>query len=311
MERENCRICDHKLIPGLVFREMMFGMRDEFGYGECPNCGSIQILTVPHHIDKYYPEYYVSFTQTIPELKRQPFFKRLFKNARVKRKYQTSNSATLSLLKPIMALPTQKILDIGCGRGELICKLFNKGFENVTGVDKFISQPIDYGYRVEVLKKELSELPANSYDILIMHHVLEHVDDQLDQLRECYRLLKKGGKIVIAIPLLGEAWDLYQRNWVQLDAPRHFVLHTLKSMDILAKKSNFTINEVVFDSTAFQFLGSELYRQDIPLTLPDTHTWYPFEQKFSPEQIADYETRAKALNAAQRGDAARFYLYKD
>lgn len=307
---KHCRICNGPLIPGHSFREMMFGMRDEFSYGECKNCGSIQILNVPGNINNYYPPYYMAFNQPIPVLKRQPFLKRLVKNARIQRKYNTSASPQLGLLKPVKTTATSRILDIGCGQGDLICKLFNLGFEKVSGVDKFVTKPYDHGYGVTVQKKDLSELPSNFYDLLIMHHVLEHVDNQLQQLKECYRLLKKGGKLLIAIPLLGEAWEVYGRDWVQLDAPRHFVLHTLKSMDILAKKTGFTIQEVVFDSTAFQFLGSELYREDIPLTMPETHSWYHFEDKFTPEQIAAYESRAKALNAARRGDSARFYLCK-
>lgn len=311
MDTTNCRICGGTLTPKYKFREMMFGMRDEFNYGECSNCGSIQILEVPADIEKYYPDYYVSFTQEVPALKRLRLLKRIVHAQRIKRKYnQPFCDNTLELVKPINLMPDARILDIGCGKGALICSLFNLGFEKVTGIDKFIAQPIDYGYGVKVLKKDLSELKSNSYDLLIMHHVLEHVDDQVGQLNECYRLLKKGGKLLICIPILGTAWDIYKRDWVQLDAPRHFVLHTVKSMDILAGETGFKIGHTVFDSNAFQFWGSELYRKDIPLTLPDTHEWYPVQRGFTTEQLAEYTEKADALNKERKGDAARFYLYK-
>jgi 2-polyprenyl-3-methyl-5-hydroxy-6-metoxy-1,4-benzoquinol methylase len=162
-------------------------------------------MEVPQDIEKYYPPYYVSFAQEVPALKRQPFLKRMIKNMRMKKKYAQSNAPLLAYLKPTAIMPGQKVLDIGCGKGALICQLFNLGFEQVTGVDKFISQETDYGYGVKVLKKDLSELPSNYYSLLIMHHVLEHVDNQAEQLKECYRLLKKGGALLISLPVVGTA----------------------------------------------------------------------------------------------------------
>ncbi|MFA6245492.1 MAG: class I SAM-dependent methyltransferase [Mucilaginibacter sp.] len=307
----NCRVCSTPLNPKYTFKEMMFGTREEFPYGECPNCGCIQILQVPADINKHYPPYYMSFNQIIPPLKRLPFLKRLRGGMRMRKKYKTSDNKTLGYLKPINTMPNAKILDIGCGKGQLISLLFNEGFQHVTGVDKFIGHEIDHGYGVKVLKKDLSELPSNTYDVLITHHVLEHMDEQVKELKECHRLLKKGGVFLVCIPILGEVWDIYKENWVQLDAPRHFVLHTLKSMDLLAEKAGFTIKQTIFDSTAFQFWGSELYERGIPLMEPDTHQTYPIETVFTPQELAAFEERSAALNAIQRGDSARFYLYKN
>ncbi|MEB0263358.1 MULTISPECIES: hypothetical protein [unclassified Mucilaginibacter] len=115
---------------------------------------------------------------------------------------------------------------------------------------------------------------------------------------------------LVCVPVLGEAWDIYKENWVQLDAPRHFVLHTKKSMGILAEKTGFTVAKTIFDSTAFQFWGSELYERDIPLTLPRTHQMYPIEEIFTPDELDGFGKRSAALNGKQRGDSARFYLYK-
>ncbi|TDQ11770.1 methyltransferase family protein [Pedobacter metabolipauper] len=288
----------------------MFGLRDEFRYQECSSCGCLQIADIPKNITKYYPPYYYSFTHIIPPLKILPFFKRLFKGFRLKKKYKQDKYA-LKNLKPIHTGINDRILDVGCGKGQLICELFNLGFENVEGVDKFLPSEIDYGYGVKVMKKDLSELQQDAYDIILMNHVLEHMDQQKEELVQCRALLKEDGCLIVRIPVIGDAWDRYQGNWVQLDAPRHFFLHTVKSMNILAEDSGFEIKKTIFDSTGFQFWGSELYRRDIPLFVDDEHHgMYPVNKVFSSSELQDFEKEAEQLNLKGRGDSAAFYLYK-
>jgi 2-polyprenyl-3-methyl-5-hydroxy-6-metoxy-1,4-benzoquinol methylase len=307
---ENCRICKGPFKQEHTLKEMMFGFRDEFLYQECSSCGCLQIKELPTNILKYYPPYYYSFTQDIAILKKQPLLKRLFKNFRRKKLYR-GNNALLKYLKPINVKFEDKILDVGCGKGKLICDLFNKGFENITGVDKFVPQETDYGYGVKVMKKDLSELPHYSYDLIMMHHVLEHIAHQQKTLLDCHKLLKGQGCLLIRIPILGEAWEIYRNNWVQLDAPRHFFLHTLKSMNILANQTGFEIRETMFDSTSFQFLGSELYKKDTPLyTAVNNYQSHVFENLFDAKVLQGFEQKAEELNAHKKGDSAAFYLYK-
>lgn len=288
----------------------MFGFRDEFTYQQCASCGCLQISELPEDIERYYPPYYYSFSLKSTPLKRQPLLKRLFGNFRLKKKYKRSHYI-LDQIKPANVNINAKILDVGCGQGQLICDLFNLGFENVQGVDKFLPQEIDHGHGVKVLKKELSALPQTHYDLIMMHHVLEHMDQQIEVLKDCYKLLKKQGCLLIRIPVIGEAWERYKENWVQLDAPRHFFLHTLKSIHILAEKTGFEIHQTVFDSTAFQFWGSELYVQDIALGAPENnYDITAFINKFSQAEIAAFEQEAIKLNAQSKGDSAAFYLYK-
>jgi len=289
---------------------MMLGFRKEFEYGLCSSCGTIQILSLPDSITEYYPPYYYSFTQKPPALEPLPFMKRLVKDLRMKKKYRKSESDLLKWFRPLEILPSQKILDIGCGSGKFICELFNFGFPNVQGVDKFTSGELDYGYGVKVFQKDLSELRKQNYDLLMMHHVFEHMDQPLEELRKCHALLKKDGYLIIRIPVVGQAWDIYQEKWIQLDAPRHFFIHTEKSIEILAGQSGFTINEVVYDSSAFQFWGSELYKQDVAFVDDQTKEYRRAENFFSEQALIDYEVQAQQLNKNKKGDQAVFYLKK-
>ena len=152
-----CNVCQFPLTQSYTFREMMFGTRDEFKYFECTNCGCLQIASVPQEIEKYYPSYYYSFNSAPPFLKRKRTgILSLLDNFFIKKRERRLQRTALGYLLPINIKPSNTILDVGCGKGELICQLFNMGFENVTGIDKFLPLETNYDFGVRVRKKDLS-----------------------------------------------------------------------------------------------------------------------------------------------------------
>ena len=58
----NCRICNHSEGKHYNAIEMMFGMKESFGYFECDNCGCLQIKEFPGNMSQYYPPNYYSFS---------------------------------------------------------------------------------------------------------------------------------------------------------------------------------------------------------------------------------------------------------
>jgi hypothetical protein len=117
-------------------------------------------------------------------------------------------------------------------------------------------------------------------------------------------LLAPEGRCVIRIPIVPcYAWNHYETNWVQLDAPRHFFLHSVTSMNILTAKAGLDIYKVDYDSTDLQFKGSELYSKDIPLMAGRSKT-----SIFSMREKRAFKKHAKELNENKQGDQAVFYL---
>ena len=56
-----CRACGRDAVFRLfAAREMLFGLRHRFEYGECPHCGSLQIRQIPANLSDYYPADYYS-----------------------------------------------------------------------------------------------------------------------------------------------------------------------------------------------------------------------------------------------------------
>ena len=87
---------------------------------------------------------------------------------------------------------------------------------------------------------------------------------------------------------------------MQLDPPRHLYLHSVKSMEVLAGKHGFKLEGVHFDSTEFQFTGSERYLKNIPLLEGED------SELFTEKAIRDYKRKADKLNKCGKGDQACF-----
>jgi hypothetical protein len=77
---------------------------------------------------------------------------------------------------------------------------------------------------------------------------------------------------------------------------------------MVADQAGLRVTRVKFDSTDFQFWGSEQYRAGIALTDRRSYARSPRRSIFNRSQIHAFKQRAAALNAAQDGDTASFYL---
>ncbi len=199
------------------------------------------------------------------------------------------------------ATRNSRILDVGCGTGATLRRLVDQGFTHVFGVDPFIDETVLHRGSTLVLKGTLDDVDGE-WDLIMFHHSLEHIEDQRRTIAHVARLLAPEGCCLIRVPVVSSyAWEEYQDRWVQLDAPRHLILHSVRSMTHLAQSAGLRVDAVVHDSNMFQFEGSELYRLDRPLS--DLRP-----ASFTRAQRREFAKRARRLNAEGRGDQAAFYL---
>jgi SAM-dependent methyltransferase len=203
--------------------------------------------------------------------------------------------------------PGSSVLDVGAGAGATLLALSHFGFRDLVGVDPFVASDVTYESGVRVLKAELKDL-TRQFDLILANHSLEHFTDARAALVEMHRILKPGHYAVVRIPVVARAWLEYGVNWVQLDAPRHLFLYPAHTFKSLAEESRFAVDEVAYDSTAFQFWGSEQYARDIPLADERSYFVNPSNSVFTPEEIAAFDARARELNRDGEGDQAIFYL---
>lgn len=324
-----CRICDNKDRNTIYkVREMMLGIRDTHNYFECADCGCLQIVEVPKNIQEYYPsDDYYSYDKIKPStgikgklIKNRDRFAATGKGIVGGIMQQIQPHDKLPSLQHAKVTLDSKILDVGCGAGHLLHSMKDAGFTNILGIDPFNSDDIKYDNGLSIVKNSIHELPkkssaegdkAGDWDLIMFNHSYEHVYDQVEVLEKTWDLLKPSGMCMLRIPTVTSwAWRHYSENWVQLDAPRHFFLHSIKSVHMLAEKTGFELEDVVYDSFAFQSWGSEQYKQDIALHDENSFAINPKNSSFSEDDIRSYTEHSKILNKSKAGDQAAFYLKK-
>jgi len=312
-----CRICNN-LHGNKVHRvrEMMFGLREEFDYLECGKCCCLQLLSSPDSFDKYYPENYYSYhNKGEDHFIQKSFFKtvkRILKHKLISSYLKGNSFLNLFIankyrsyypwIKQGKLKPDSPILDLGCGKGELLLRMYNDGFTNLAGADPYLKEELTYNCGIRILNKSVDQLQGE-FDLVMLHHSFEHMDKPASVLQHIHRISKPNGSVIIRIPVAGSfAWRKYYTNWVQLDAPRHIFIHSVQSMKALCSVIGFEISDIVYDSYELQFSGSEMYLRDIPL-ISD-------KKIFSEEQINQFNLWSQELNKINDGDAACFHLIK-
>lgn len=312
-----CRICQNEIgNKNILFQERMFGTFEEFDYIQCSECGCLQIAVEPSDMSGYYPSNYYSFADNANTLHR---VKNRIENWILKCIALKSlgifsytnfvaNQAVLfkehwehyfEWLDPEYVNLNSGIVDIGCGSGVLLERLANTGFQHLYGIDPFIKEDIrNEKYHID--KKDLFSL-TGTFDFIMLHHSFEHMSRQHDILEKLKSCLTEEGTILIRIPLADSfVYKEYGMNWFQLDVPRHFYLHTVKSLGLLANMHGLSIEKIVYDSTGKQFVYSERYKKG--LKLQDNSL------SFTKEQNKQFRQKANDLNSISQGDQACFFL---
>lgn len=262
-KRPLCSVCNSngvELYKGLT--DKLFGSNGKWNLFKCTNkdCNTIWLNPAPveEEIYKAYQKYY---THTDSNLRKTNILRKFFN--RIQESYLTNKygypSTAPKFLRLIlfiaplrrsatdfnvMYLPSTNgtLLDIGCGSGEFILSMQLKGWD-VTGIDfDFKAVQLAQSKGLNVKKGDLFDqtFKDERFDAIVLSHLIEHVYDPSKILIECKRLLKKGGKLVIATPnneSLGHI--VFGHNWRGLEPPRHINLYSMSSLKSLIDRTGF------------------------------------------------------------------------
>ncbi len=303
-----CRLCGATDVAVFTAREHLLGTGEPFDYVECAACGGIHIAAVPANLARYYGGAYDTARRSrLKQVMRTAGYRLAFRDGFPGRlvglALPSANVGLLTALRELDVPPTASFLDVGSGAGRLLEGLRALGFSGrLVGVDPFLPENHTSSTGVELRAGVLDDVDE-TFDVVTMIHTLEHIPEQRETMHAMRRALTSSGVGLVSIPVSGgTAWDAYRSDWVQLDPPRHIVLHTTKSLELIAEDAGLRVRRTIWDSTSFQFWGSERVAARKPI-LPLWRSWLR-----SAWRVPLDSARAARANAAGRGDQATFVL---
>ena len=233
----SCIICNSNN-QKLLFKDVLdleYSTYKPVSYILCKNCNLISQDPVPPKslIKTFYPEDY--------------------------RNYLPINDSFFSLLKRIQFTnlaakiskyinKDSKILEIGCGNGELLLASQKKGFSKLYGCDfthENLKTLIENKINVQACDIE-KDFPFNEpFDLIIMNNVIEHFINPEKVLINCKNNLQENGKIILITPNSNALeFSIFKKYWAGLHSPRHTFIFNSANIQMLAKKSGFTKIEI-------------------------------------------------------------------
>jgi SAM-dependent methyltransferase len=153
-----------------------------------------------------------------------------------------------------LAGPAGALLDVGCGRGTLVRLARAQGCE-AYGVERpYPGAP----FLPHVFYRDLadSRFPSDHFQVVTLWHVLEHLPDPAETLREIHRVLRPGGWLSLAVPNYGGAVARASReHWFHLDLPRHMWHFDSGSLRALLQRHGFEIRRSGTLSLEYDWFG--------------------------------------------------------
>lgn len=239
------KVKDHS-VSGEVFDLII---NSEYGFLE----------TTPQPSKEKLPEYYQSEDYISHTDSKRNLFEKAYHLVR-----RISLKKKLNLINA-HASQEKKLLDVGCGTGDFL-EIAQKNNWQVSGIEpnekaRTIANKKTNNAVFEI--DQLLKFEPNSFDVITLWHVLEHLPNLEDHISIFKKLLKPKGILIIAVPNY-KSYDAkyYKAFWAAYDVPRHLWHFNQDSISKLVSKQSFKVKKVKpmwFDSFYVSML-SEKYK---------------------------------------------------
>jgi 2-polyprenyl-3-methyl-5-hydroxy-6-metoxy-1,4-benzoquinol methylase len=137
-----------------------------------------------------------------------------------------------------------RVLDVGCGRGVILGALADRGLDpHGFEISDAAVGGVDPRAKICVAQRlEEAGYPDAHFDGVIIWHVLEHVRDPRSTLETVRRILRPGGRLIVAVPNFGSPQARWAGPaWFHLDLPRHLHHFPLTALRRLLERTGFAI----------------------------------------------------------------------
>lgn len=214
--------------------------KESFVIVQCENCGFKFTNPRPDElsIGQYYQsEEYISHTNKATSITNQAY--KLVRTYTIKQKVDLINRLSVKV----------SILDYGCGTGNFLAACKKNGWQ----VQGYEPNDLARTHAEEILNQKivgeansLNLLNNESFEVVTLWHVLEHIHTLNETFKKLIQLTKSGGKIIIAVPNAdSQDAQIYKENWAAYDVPRHLYHFTQATMKRFLKKHKIELVEVI------------------------------------------------------------------
>jgi len=254
-----CPVCDGNNVTLLMPVTDLSLTGDLFEIVQCENCNLNFTYPIP---DKVAIAPYYNF----PEYISHTDIKKGWMNALYHKVRKLTLKQKTNWVQSLFTGYKGALLEVGAGTGAFADAMAKKGWKVTALEPDATSRAIALNnYGINLLDiSTLENLPANSFDVITLWHVLEHVHDLKIYIHTFKKLLKHNGRLIIAIPN-HTSYDarFYKNYWAAYDVPRHLYHFSPASMRFLIKSNGFVLANLKpmwFDSFYVSLL-SEKYKK--------------------------------------------------
>jgi SAM-dependent methyltransferase len=164
-----------------------------------------------------------------------------------------------------------RVLDVGCGNGGFLNQMKTRGFD-VLGTEWTAESaarvPREFGIQVEIGDLLSLSLPEQSFDLITMWHVFEHLRHPRETLLRAAMLMKPEANLILSLPNAESAQARrFSVNWFHHDPPRHLHGFGPKSLEMLLRQCGFEVISLStwsLEQNPFGFIQSWLNERGYP-----------------------------------------------
>ena len=272
---DKCPLCGESHFEEVMTCTDHYASGESFAICRCQHCDFqfTQAAPVEAEIGRYYetPDY-ISHSDTHKGLMNRVYH--------WVRHFMLSRKARL--IKHHSGLSRGYLLDIGTGTGYFPHFMQEKGWR-VSAIEKSLQarQFAKEHFSLDVDSPDILDSYAdNSFDVITLWHVMEHLEHLNETWETLNRILKDRGILVIAVPN-PTSFDAekYKEMWAAYDVPRHLWHFTPSAMQQFGAKHNFILCErhpMPFDAFYVSMLSEKYRKCSVPFVkglLTGTEAW--------------------------------------
>lgn len=303
MQKVRCPLCGSQQYR-LRFRtkDQLLYFPDTFSLVECVDCQLLYLSPQPVDMTPFYDGSYLFFEEATKQTTWQPLMQVL------RAKFAAANTPQgnppaeaygpanpyLALLKQSGVPGAGRLLDFGCGIGDFLFALRHSGWA-IYGYDATTTVVQRANVRLAELNRPVVSsgnfkglYPDAYFNVVTLWHVIEHLPNPLDTMREIQRILQPGGICIVQTPRIDSAEArLFGRFWGGLDSPRHLCVFSANTLSKLLAQAGFVDIRQMRDSSCGVFFVSMMFWLNAVAPKLGTR-FYRFCQRPLPNRLFHY-----------------------